>query len=250
MSNAAKAQQEPTMEEILASIRRIISDDTQQPAEAAPKAKAKPAEPAAAPAPKVVAVAPPPAAEAEEEDGLNQDDIDAVFAAMESDTAEPEAAADDVLELTSDMSEWDEALAESEAGAEATDEAAEVPEIIEPSGVVFDEAPEPEDEPVSAPAPAPRAEMPKAAPLPPLDRPASPPSPFTTESLLSPATDAVVSSAFGSLSRTLLNQNPRTVEDLVGDMLRPMLKDWLDANLPTLVERMVRAEIERMSRGH
>jgi cell pole-organizing protein PopZ len=46
----------------------------------------------------------------------------------------------------------------------------------------------------------------------------------------------------------VLLQNPRTLEDLVRDMLRPMLKSWLDANLPDLVERMVRAEIERLSR--
>jgi len=41
----------------------------------------------------------------------------------------------------------------------------------------------------------------------------------------------------------------RSIEDLVQDMLRPMLKDWLEDNLPSLVERLVRAEIERVSRG-
>ena len=40
-----------------------------------------------------------------------------------------------------------------------------------------------------------------------------------------------------------------SAEDLVKEMLRPMLKAWLDDNLPTLVERLVRAEIERVSRG-
>ena len=44
-------------------------------------------------------------------------------------------------------------------------------------------------------------------------------------------------------------QNARTLEDLVKEMLRPMLKGWLDDNLPGLVERIVRAEIERVSRG-
>jgi cell pole-organizing protein PopZ len=46
----------------------------------------------------------------------------------------------------------------------------------------------------------------------------------------------------------VLNTHPRTLEDLVEDMLRPMLKSWLDENLPPLVERLVRAEIERLSR--
>jgi cell pole-organizing protein PopZ len=66
---------------------------------------------------------------------------------------------------------------------------------------------------------------------------------------LSPRTTAAVDNAFNSLSHTVLTQNPRTVEDLVREMLRPMLKAWLDDNLPRLVERLVRAEIERFSRG-
>ncbi|MGA8292069.1 MAG: DUF2497 domain-containing protein, partial [Rhodoplanes sp.] len=43
--------------------------------------------------------------------------------------------------------------------------------------------------------------------------------------------------------------SPRTLEDIARDLLRPMLKTWLDDNLPQLVERLVRAEIERISRG-
>jgi cell pole-organizing protein PopZ len=66
--------------------------------------------------------------------------------------------------------------------------------------------------------------------------------------LLSPRTSAAVDTAFSSLSHMVLSQPPRTLEDLVRDMLRPMLKQWLDANLPDMVERLVRAEIERVSR--
>jgi hypothetical protein len=47
----------------------------------------------------------------------------------------------------------------------------------------------------------------------------------------------------------VLVQNARTLEDLVREMLAPLLKTWLDDNLPGLVERLVRAEIERVSRG-
>ena len=60
---------------------------------------------------------------------------------------------------------------------------------------------------------------------------------------------AAVDSALHSLAHTVLGQNARTLEDLVKEMLRPMLKSWLDDNLPSLVERIVRAEIERVSRG-
>ena len=52
------------------------------------------------------------------------------------------------------------------------------------------------------------------------------------------------------LAQTVLVQNARTLEDLVREMLRPMLRSWLDENLPGLVERLVRAEIERVARGH
>jgi len=41
----------------------------------------------------------------------------------------------------------------------------------------------------------------------------------------------------------------RTLEEVVSELLRPMLKSWLDENLPEMVERLVRAEIERVSRG-
>jgi cell pole-organizing protein PopZ len=67
--------------------------------------------------------------------------------------------------------------------------------------------------------------------------------------LISATTTAAVDSAFNTLAQTVLVQNARTLEDLVREMLRPMLKIWLDDNLPGLVERLVRAEIERVSRG-
>ncbi|WP_420867633.1 PopZ family protein [Afifella marina] len=69
------------------------------------------------------------------------------------------------------------------------------------------------------------------------------------ERLLSDDADEAVSGAFNSLAHTILSQNARTLEDLVSEMLRPMLKEWLDDNLPPLVERLVREEIERVSRG-
>ena len=67
--------------------------------------------------------------------------------------------------------------------------------------------------------------------------------------LMSALTSAAVDSAFNSLAHTVLVQNARTLEDLVREMLRPLLRTWLDDNLPRLVERLVRAEIERVSRG-
>ena len=68
-------------------------------------------------------------------------------------------------------------------------------------------------------------------------------------SLISNATKSAVDNAFSSLANVVLGQNARTLEDLVKEMLRPMLKSWLDDNLPGVVERIVRAEIERVSRS-
>ena len=67
------------------------------------------------------------------------------------------------------------------------------------------------------------------------------------ERLVSGSASTAVSAAFGSLHRTVTS-NSRTVDDLVTEAIRPMLKAWLDENLPTLVERLVRAEIERVAR--
>ena len=67
--------------------------------------------------------------------------------------------------------------------------------------------------------------------------------------ILSRSTVSTVESAFNALANTVLSNNARTLEDLVKEMLRPMLKAWLDDNLPGLVERIVKAEIERVSRG-
>lgn len=81
----------------------------------------------------------------------------------------------------------------------------------------------------------------------------SPPPPRRTppppESLLSAVAQTTAAQAFQKLSTTVLSSNPRTLEDVVTEMMRPMLKAWLDENLPPLVERLVRAEIERVARG-
>ena len=80
-------------------------------------------------------------------------------------------------------------------------------------------------------------------------KPVAPRLPPAEGQLLSSATSAAVDSAFNTLAHTVLVQNARTLEDLVREMLRPMLKTWLDDNLPSMVERLVRAEIERVARG-
>jgi cell pole-organizing protein PopZ len=206
MAEAAKAQ-EPSMEEILASIRRIIADDDTKPAAPRPAPAAAPPEAAAPPPPPEEPAPPPPEPEPEPP----PEEVELPAAAM---APEPPP---EVLDLTEDMT----AMAEVPAFRTIDSE----------PDVVFAE-PEPEPE-ASAPEPEPLPE----------------PPPVSAERLLSGSATAAVDSAFNSLAQTVLLHNARTLEDLVREMLRPMLKTWLDDNLPGMVERLVRAEIERVSRG-
>jgi uncharacterized protein len=244
MTQPAKVQ-EPSMEEILASIRRIIADDEAKPAEktASPAASPSPASsgaapPAAKPAvmsdipPSAIAAAqgkparapdPPPAA------SNSQDDIDAMLAGLDAATSEAEVRPPlpdgEVFELTDEMA------------------------LPDPQPAPFHKV-EPEDdiefsETLAASAP-PRAQhrQPAFEPPPLYETPVAPP-----QQILSRSTVSAVESAFNTLANTVLSNNARTLEDLVKEMLRPMLKSWLDDNLPGLVERIVKAEIERVSRG-
>jgi cell pole-organizing protein PopZ len=215
MTQTAKAQ-EPSMEEILASIRRIIADDDAGKPAKAPEVAAPPRPPVAAAPSRPVAPAPPtktatppppkPAAPAPAATN-SQDEIDAMLAELDGPKAAPKAPpAADVFDLT-------EAMATPPPPAPAP--APNFRTIDGTSDVVFSNKP-----------------------LPPIDR-----------GLISNETVAAVDSAFNTLAHTIIGQNARTLEDLVREMLRPMLKSWLDDNLPGLVERIVRAEIERVSRG-
>ena len=72
--------------------------------------------------------------------------------------------------------------------------------------------------------------------------------------ILDEVTETAAIEAFASLNKavdkkvTLEEQGPR-IGDIVAEALRPMLKDWLDANLKSIVERAVKAEVKRISSG-
>ncbi len=70
-----------------------------------------------------------------------------------------------------------------------------------------------------------------------------------SSSLLSSQTNASVAASFEALNQMLSSQNQETMESLTRELMQPLLKQWLDDNLPTLVEKLVRAEIERVARG-
>jgi len=238
------------MEEILASIRRIIADDEAKPpiaekaagsaasaqpeksGAAAPAAKAPvmndipPSAVAAsqAAAPKTPPPSVAPAAAAPPAASNSQDDIDAMLAGLDEATSEAEirpAQPDgEVFELTDEMA---------------------LPDAPPSSFHKID----PEDDlEFTETAAARAAHRQPAFEPPPFESPAAAPP-----QMLSRSTVSAVESAFNTLAHTVLSNNARTLEDLVREMLRPMLKSWLDDNLPGLVERIVKAEIERVSRG-
>jgi cell pole-organizing protein PopZ len=244
MTQPAKVQ-EPSMEEILASIRRIIADDEAKPAEkaASPAASAGSETPGAAPAAAKPALMPnlPPSANAAPKPppakaaapappsaaANSQDDIDAMLAGLDAATSEaelrPPLPDGDVFELT------DEMVLPDPQPEPAPFQRVEPDDDLEFSDAVA--------------ATAPRHRQPAFEPPPLYETPAPAPP------ILSRSTVSAVESAFNTLANTVLSNNARTLEDLVKEMLRPMLKSWLDDNLPGLVERIVKAEIERVSRG-
>ena len=67
--------------------------------------------------------------------------------------------------------------------------------------------------------------------------------------LLSPEANEAAALSFGALSASLEVRGAELADELVRETLRPMLKQWLDENLPSIVERLVRAEIQRVARG-
>lgn len=191
--NQGDDQDEPTMEEILASIRRIISDEDEDMAEP--------------------------------EDGAPAEQDDTAEADVEPAAESGEEA--DILELTEEMvsveeEQVEEIEAESEQDAEAEDEAAAPEQEL----ALDDEGTDSDEEDFSVIS-------------------------DDDEGLVSDAVTVATSGSFNQLSKLLARDyegSEKTLEQLVQDMLRPLLKGWLDENLPILVERLVSEEIERISK--
>ncbi|MEW6630528.1 MAG: PopZ family protein [Pseudomonadota bacterium] len=80
-------------------------------------------------------------------------------------------------------------------------------------------------------------------------RPPSAETPPSRPAILSEHAGRQVAASFGELSDAFASRSKKTFDEMAEEMLRPMLQDWLDNNLPTLVERLVREEIERVARG-
>jgi cell pole-organizing protein PopZ len=206
------AENEPSMEEILSSIRRIINEDD---APAEPEAEAAPA-----------AAAPEPEPEPEDND---QGAIDDIFGDA-GDAGDDDSG--DVLELT-------DRIDEPTGGTDPIvgDDDLMIVDREEDFDPVVAEAPV--YEPMPEPAPEPEPEIDFGA----LEA-------EVEDGIMSePAVSAAMGS-FHSLADTIRisDEEGRTLEGVVRALLRPMLKDWLDTNLPAIVDEKVQAEIDRVAR--
>ena len=241
--------EEPSMEDILASIRRILSEDGEE--ESTPEAAA-PA-PAAKPEEEMDMAAAMAAGEPEEEM-----DMAAAMESMESGEAEESAEPEEEMDMAAAM--------EAMEAEEPAPMQVELAEDDEPEAPV---AAAPAAAPIAAPAPAPAPKPTVAsAPPPPPARPGGEPDissildltrdmitsvPEGAEGLVSTATYRASTDVLGDLARAILSQRELqvggsdiTLEGMVREMMRPLLKEWLDQNLPYLIERLVKKEIDRM----
>jgi cell pole-organizing protein PopZ len=234
---SAKPQQEPSMEEILASIRRIISEEAE-----APQAE-------------------------------TMDQVEKAQAYED----------EDVLQLTRMVKEDGTVVNLADRQAMAAQPQAEPEPEPEPE---MEAEPEPEPEAMPAPVPQPKMAEPEPEPMPMPPKPAPvavkppppPPEPEpepelepeedlelqeveppaevgvvndkAEEPLVSKETAELSTAALAALAQAVARENVgfagRTLEDLTKEILRPLIKEWLNDNLPTLIERLVRAEIEKM----
>lgn len=205
-----KAQQEPSTEEILASIRRIISED----------------------------------------DAAGELDQEGAEASRTRDAAAARDAAgedEDVLELTEIVTDDGAVASLAEAAAAEEGETPSAPEGKEQAAPPKAAAEgKPEQEQQGEPAVAEGEEALVA------------PSAEGEEELISEAVAGISTDAFAALAEALtrerrtrdaagLGEADRTIEQVVREELRPLLKEWLDQNLPSVVERLVKQELERMA---
>jgi len=207
---ANEAHKEPTMEEILASIRKIISDDEPVPARAPVSALRE--------------VTPEPVNDYE--------DIE-------------DAVVGDMLVESESMFEVEEAPAPAPVSTKLTGPEFTFEEMLGSARQAAGQAPaEPAPPPVEAAPRTPPARPSFTATEPPMQTSAR----YAQTVLTDEATADVAAGALGKLISKMEVSGDNTIEGLVKEMLKPMIKEWLDANLANIVEEKVEAEVQRIAR--
>jgi cell pole-organizing protein PopZ len=229
---AGQAPEQKTMDEILASIRQIISDD-----------EAKGTSREAAPGPRAVESAPPAREKVSPLFGFQKPKP---VAAEPQASGQPRAGQEAV-----------DAAIERALGEVGFDSRTNKPATPSPTRATAPSRPDspfrppegprqvPADEHVEDLDPLPRIVTAAADSSPEAGAEAETPEPGP---ILSPNAEARVGASFDELAAAARTAGGRPLAALVEQTLRPMLKSWLDENLPHLVERLVREEIERIKR--
>lgn len=219
---ASNAQREPSMDEILASIRRIIEESEPDRPSVDLSAIEQLSSPAIGPAANDVART----ASAPAQHSISV--LESIPMADEPQRGLSDTFDSDVFELDPEL---DAAFREMDGmRAESAQRPVETP-AVEP---VAEMEPAPPVQPPVFVAPQSDDAAPEA------DRP----KPIVSEGAV-----RRVAASFGDLADAFAASRQRSFDEMAEEMLRPMLRDWLDNNLPTLVERLVREEIERIARG-
>ncbi|WP_027061141.1 PopZ family protein [Mesorhizobium loti] len=284
MATASSAQREPSMEEILASIRRIIedsdngrkqpdeTDELRQDLEPAPGAQgadvdAFRAELHAAPEvrkPVVLAEVQAPSPEPSRMESQPRTDPAPVKPSMTLAEVSARIAAEPVpaARTAAPVIPQAEASLASAPQASATSDTI-VADWRREIAAVGEQAKAIPDRSIRRPAAQPEAPASQPVVEAAFERPSSSDAsasatparaaaseaPAARPAILSEHTGRQVAAAFGELSDAFASRSKKTFDEMAEEMLRPMLQDWLDNNLPTLVERLVREEIERVARG-
>ena len=253
----ASAQTEPSMDEILASIRRIISEEDEQTPEVPVRRKLEALE--------LTDDAAADDADADTEEASAEAADDAQGAAEASaEPSEPEAASEtpDVEAAAADTPAADhtaEATVRENTDTDALDDFAPMPEepaageaTMEPAAVAHDAGEVVDqtfDEP-EAPAATPARNAQSFGHAKGAGSPVAPAAMVAAQVNVSDEVAGLAADAFGALEENVRISagSGRTIEDLVQTMLSPMLKAWLDANLPRIVEEKVEEEVRRIAR--
>ncbi|MBL8576164.1 MAG: DUF2497 domain-containing protein [Mesorhizobium sp.] len=271
MAQASNAQREPSMEEILASIRRIIEDN-----DAASRKQANEPAPVRAIAAERPVVAERTVIEVDAFRGeLHAQPVEPVHEDLEPEPVRHKPSLADIqAQIAAEAAAMPTRWIDPEPQLEPEPELAPVVErpayqrspddirrAIENSRAAREDArallglPEPANTArpveahVSEPAPAPVAEIEDrpqfVAPVRYAENESVAPKP----TLLSERVERQVAASFSELSEAFAARSRKTFDEMAEEMIAPLLRDWMENNLPMLVERLVREEIERVARG-
>ncbi|MDF3075531.1 MAG: hypothetical protein K0S54_3198 [Alphaproteobacteria bacterium] len=254
---------EPSMDDILASIRRIIDEDGS-------KTRKPPVAPGSKTATDILELT-----EMVNEDGS----VTSLQKPLDAPDLAPKPMDDDEPPIYADRGERDRIAGSPSSEMSRPVLAGDPRPADEPRPIMDAPAQTAPLRPQVQPAPAPAApstsiQPPRIMPAPtlggisltPVNTPPQPPAqPQASQSgLVSGQTASAATAAFDRLAQAALQQQTppappasrapsptvggRALEDMVGEMLRPMLQQWLDSNLPAIVERLVQQEIQKMSK--